>query len=414
MSGHEFYDYAAKYTPGLSETSTRAEVTDRERATHAASSRATPTGRSAAKGFARVDFLVAGETIYLSEINTIPGFTPISLFPTMPAEGGYTFAARLQPDRRARARAARGAGRPAADARGPAAMSGRPVARRTRAAAPRRAGHARSGAPRRACRRSAPGPRSRCSPRRPRSTASAPRRPSTTRRLQVDGAAFTDAAAVEAALADVRGENLFRLSTGPLEAALETLPTVESARVDVALPGTLVVTIEEREPVLVWQVGARRYLADADGDLFAPAGRRSAGRRGRAAGHRRPPGGLGRPVGRARGSTRSTSTRRPGSPRSSRPTSAARPSALAVGVTDENGFVLGPSRTAGSAVFGFYTPSLRTTELIPGQVRLLRSLLVGREPLVDRVILASETDGTYIAAGRPRRRARARRRDAAP
>ena len=29
----------------------------------------------------------------LSEINTIPGFTPISLFPTMPAEGGYSFAA---------------------------------------------------------------------------------------------------------------------------------------------------------------------------------------------------------------------------------------------------------------------------------------------------------------------------------
>ena len=27
----------------------------------------------------------------MSEINTIPGFTPISLFPTMPSDGGYTF-----------------------------------------------------------------------------------------------------------------------------------------------------------------------------------------------------------------------------------------------------------------------------------------------------------------------------------
>ena len=45
-----------------------------------------------ADGFARVDFLLVGERIVLSEINTIPGFTPISLFPTMPAEGGYTFA----------------------------------------------------------------------------------------------------------------------------------------------------------------------------------------------------------------------------------------------------------------------------------------------------------------------------------
>ena len=55
-----------------------------------------------------------------------------------------------------------------------------------------------------------------------------------------------------------------------------------------------------------------------------------------------------------------------------------------------------------SAVFGFYTPSLRTTELIPGQVRLLRSLLVGREQLVDRVILASETDGTYTPRATPK------------
>jgi D-alanine-D-alanine ligase len=32
ISGHEFYDYEAKYTPGLSETSTHAEVSDVERA----------------------------------------------------------------------------------------------------------------------------------------------------------------------------------------------------------------------------------------------------------------------------------------------------------------------------------------------------------------------------------------------
>ena len=45
-----------------------------------------------AEGFARVDFLLRGDEIFLSEINTIPGFTPISLFPTMPSEAGYTFA----------------------------------------------------------------------------------------------------------------------------------------------------------------------------------------------------------------------------------------------------------------------------------------------------------------------------------
>jgi D-alanine-D-alanine ligase len=90
VSGHEFYDYAAKYTSGLSETSTRAEVTDRQRATlHKVARDAFRA--IGGEGFARVDFLLAGETILLSEINTIPGFTPISLFPTLPAEGGYTF-----------------------------------------------------------------------------------------------------------------------------------------------------------------------------------------------------------------------------------------------------------------------------------------------------------------------------------
>ena len=90
VSGHEFYDYEAKYTPGLSETSTRAEVTDVERAVIHKLSRDVYRAIGA-EGFARIDFLMAGERIVVSEINTIPGFTPISLFPTMPAEGGYTF-----------------------------------------------------------------------------------------------------------------------------------------------------------------------------------------------------------------------------------------------------------------------------------------------------------------------------------
>jgi D-alanine-D-alanine ligase len=92
VSGHEFYDYAAKYTPGLSETSARAEVTDVQRATILKIARDAYRAVSA-EGFARIDFLLVGDAIYLSEINTIPGFTPISLFPTLPAEGGHSFGA---------------------------------------------------------------------------------------------------------------------------------------------------------------------------------------------------------------------------------------------------------------------------------------------------------------------------------
>ena len=76
--------------------------------------------------------------------------------------------------------------------------------------------------------------------------------------------------------------------------------------------------------------------------------------------------------------------------------------ALQIRVTDENGFVIRADPQGWLAIFGFYTPSLRTTDLIPGQVRLLRSLLIGREPLVDRVILASDTDGTYVPKPTPK------------
>ena len=91
-SGHEFYDYTAKYTPGLSTTTIAAAVdtATADRIRRLAGETYAATG---CEGFARVDFLLAGETLVISEINTIPGFTPISLFPTMPASAGYDFAA---------------------------------------------------------------------------------------------------------------------------------------------------------------------------------------------------------------------------------------------------------------------------------------------------------------------------------
>jgi D-alanine-D-alanine ligase len=92
VPGHEFYDYAAKYTPGLSRTTTAAEVPPI--VAEAMRKLARDAYRACGcEGFARVDFLLAGEQLVISEINTIPGFTPISLFPTMPAAGGYDFAA---------------------------------------------------------------------------------------------------------------------------------------------------------------------------------------------------------------------------------------------------------------------------------------------------------------------------------
>jgi len=91
VAGHEFYDFASKYTPGLSETSTHAEISPLMKAGILKIARDAYRAIGA-EGFARIDFLVRGDDVFLSEINTIPGFTPISLFPTMPSEAGLSFA----------------------------------------------------------------------------------------------------------------------------------------------------------------------------------------------------------------------------------------------------------------------------------------------------------------------------------
>ena len=218
--------------------------------------------------------------------------------------------------------------------------------------------------------------------------------------LVVAGTRYTDQAAVEAAIADVRGQNLFGLATRPLQVSLESLTTVAAARVDVRLPSTLAVTLDERVPVLIWQVGARRYLADRGGTLFAMLSDKTL------------VGAAGLPVvddGRAASAGLSVGLRIDPVDVDAATRLASlvpadvgsRADSLTVQVSDESGFVLRAKPRGWLAIFGFYTPSLRMTEIIPGQVRLLRSLLVGREPLIERVILASETDGTYVARPTP-------------
>jgi cell division septal protein FtsQ len=221
------------------------------------------------------------------------------------------------------------------------------------------------------------------------------------RDLRLEGAVYTDPAAVEQTLEDVRGSNLFGLRTGSLEAALVELPSVGSADVHVSLPESLVVRLEERTAVLIWRVGARRYLVDRDGRLFGRVGDeppaevaalpvvedRRATSAGLAIGGRLEPVDLDAATRLASLVPADVGSEAEG---------------LSVAVGDANGFVVRSRPESWSAVFGFYTLSLRTPELIPGQVRLLRSLLIGREPLLDRVILASETDGTYTVKPTPK------------
>ena len=43
------------------------------------------------RGLARVDFFLAADELYVNELNTMPGFTPISMFPKCWIASGMTY-----------------------------------------------------------------------------------------------------------------------------------------------------------------------------------------------------------------------------------------------------------------------------------------------------------------------------------
>ncbi len=88
---HEFYDFEAKYLDDVATFDIPADlppaVTERIRELSLAAFRALD-----AQGLARVDFFVTPEfEVVINEVNTLPGFTPISMYPQMWAQGGVAF-----------------------------------------------------------------------------------------------------------------------------------------------------------------------------------------------------------------------------------------------------------------------------------------------------------------------------------
>jgi D-alanine-D-alanine ligase len=89
---NEFYDYAAKYLDGESDLLIPAPIPAQT---------AEMVGRLAVEayraidcaGMARVDFLLDRQTgrVYLNELNTLPGFTPISMYPKLWEASGIPY-----------------------------------------------------------------------------------------------------------------------------------------------------------------------------------------------------------------------------------------------------------------------------------------------------------------------------------
>jgi D-alanine-D-alanine ligase len=75
----DWYDYEAKYTPGGMELVVPARISASARAR--VQELAVETfARVGCTGLARVDFFVAGEEVLVNELNTMPGFTPTSVY----------------------------------------------------------------------------------------------------------------------------------------------------------------------------------------------------------------------------------------------------------------------------------------------------------------------------------------------
>ncbi len=92
---HDFYDFDAKYNdPDGAKLLIPAELSENDlekiRKTACAAYKVLD-----ATGLARVDFFIDRDTkqVYLNEINTLPGFTPISMFPKMCDAAGLKFEA---------------------------------------------------------------------------------------------------------------------------------------------------------------------------------------------------------------------------------------------------------------------------------------------------------------------------------
>jgi hypothetical protein len=220
--------------------------------------------------------------------------------------------------------------------------------------------------------------------------------------LKIEGNSVVERDVIRDRLGLTDGENLFEIATDPLAARLAEIPAIARADVSIGLPAMVSVRIQERTPVLVWEAGERSFLVDREGLLFAEL-------------PKNPPAVLASlPVifdeREASGSLRVSATLDPVDEDVATRLASLTPAqagssatGLSVGVTDVNGFVLRTVPASWVAVFGFYGLSLRTPDLIPGQVVALQKLL-GRvgESNVATVILADDREGVYVPKATPK------------
>jgi cell division septal protein FtsQ len=222
-------------------------------------------------------------------------------------------------------------------------------------------------------------------------------------RVEVSGLGYTEPAMVAAALGidPSAPTSIFLVPTQRMERALSALPQIASAEVSALLPDRLVVTINERTPVMIVRRDDGQYRVDADGVLLARNARDAAAD--------------GLPVLDDLRSQLPTEMAVGGQLESTDLAAmlqllALQPAALesgatalAVSVDDEDGYVITGEPFGWRAVFGQYTQTLRPPDMIARQVQCLSSLLAEGEEEIAAIYLAPLDDrcGTYRPRATP-------------
>lgn len=218
--------------------------------------------------------------------------------------------------------------------------------------------------------------------------------------VRIAGLSWLDEEAISD-LADIGlGENLLGIDLLATERAIEAAPFIARARARIGIPGVLRIEIRETPLLLRWQRGSETLLVSGSGQVV---------------------GGIDSPLLSARGAEAAASL----------PIVMDASTAPFVGVGEEISPVdldvvtrlasLTPADLGSSAqkltiqrdlqygyllqgtgegftwnaVFGIYSATIRPVEMLPAQVRLLRSLLAERERSVGWVILADGQAGTF-------------------
>ena len=222
--------------------------------------------------------------------------------------------------------------------------------------------------------------------------------------ISVVGTLLLDPDAVVAAANIPVGSSLLAVNLRAAEGAVAALPLVASVRVSAGLPDGIQIRVREKSLLLRWQIGDLVYAVTESGELLGDTTTLNLAPTAAAALAAAPllyddrEGSPLLAVGQLTATELDVATRLASLTSEDLGTGA---TALTLRLLSDFGFVVqatGPS-IEWNAVFGIYSATIRPTSMIPGQVRLLRSLLAGRETRIGWVILADDQAGTYTAKG---------------